>query len=203
MENLGLLDPRVFAAHVVWTNESEIALMAKRGIGVIHNPESNLKLASGFAPIPAMLRAGVSIGLGTDGAASNNDIDMWEAIRLTALIHKGTTLDPTTLPAKTVLRMATLGGAEALGLANKIGAIKEGLQADLIQVNFTAAHLTPVYDVVSHLVYAAKSEDVDTVIVDGQVLMSKGKVNTVNPQQIRREAIRIGKQIQAEFQRYK
>jgi 5-methylthioadenosine/S-adenosylhomocysteine deaminase len=199
LENLDFLEPRVFAAHVVWPNKSEIALMAQRGVGVIHNPESNLKLASGFAPVPAMLRAGIKVGLGTDGAASNNDLDMWEAIRLTALIHKGTTLDPTVLPAKTVLRMATLGGAEALGLANKIGAIKEGLQADLIQVDLTSAHLTPVYDVISHLVYAAKAQDVDTVIVDGKVIMSGRRVLTVDTEQIRREAIRIGKRIKAEL----
>lgn len=199
LENLGFLESRVFAAHVVWPNKSEIALMAKRGVGVIHNPDSNLKLASGFAPVPAMVKAGIKVGLGTDGAASNNDLDMWEAIRLTALIHKGKTLDPTTLPAKTVLRMATLGGAEALGLADKIGAIKVGLQADLIQVDLTQAHLTPLYDVISHLVYAAKAEDVDTVIVDGQVLMSKRKLLTVNPDQIRREAIRIGENIKAEI----
>ncbi|MBD2597963.1 amidohydrolase [Nostoc spongiaeforme FACHB-130] len=199
LENLGFLESRVFAAHVVWPNESEIALMAKRGVGVIHNPDSNLKLASGFAPVPAMVQAGIQVGLGTDGAASNNDLDMWEAIRLTALIHKGKSLDPTTLPAKTVLRMATLGGAEALGLADKIGAIKVGLQADLIQVDLTSAHLTPLYDVISHLVYAAKAQDVDTVIVDGQVLMSERQVFTVNTEQIRREAIRIGEQIQAEL----
>jgi 5-methylthioadenosine/S-adenosylhomocysteine deaminase len=199
LENLGFLEPRVFAAHVVWPNESEIALMARRGVGVIHNPDSNLKLASGFAPVPAMVQAGIQVGLGTDGAASNNDLDMWEAIRLTALIHKGTTLDPTTLPARTVLRMATLGGAEALGLADKIGAVRVGLQADLIQVDLTSAHLTPLYDVISHLVYAAKAEDVDTVIVDGKVLMSGRKVLTVDTEQVRREAIRIGEQIQAEL----
>ncbi|MCC5637110.1 amidohydrolase [Nostoc sp. CHAB 5844] len=199
LENLGFLEPRVFAAHVVWPNASEIALMARRGVGVIHNPDSNLKLASGFAPIPAMVQAGIEVGLGTDGAASNNDLDMWEAIRLTALIHKGTTLNPTTLPAQTVLRMATMGGAEALGLADKIGAIKAGLQADLIQVDLTSAHLTPLYDVISHLVYAAKAEDVDTVIVEGKVLMSRRKVLTVDTEQIRREAIRIGEQIQAEL----
>lgn len=173
--------------------------MAKRGVGIIHNPDSNLKLASGFAPVPAMVKAGVKVGLGTDGAASNNDLDMWEAIRLTALIHKGTTLDPTTLPAKTVLRMATLGGAEALGLADKIGAIKVGMQADLIQVDLTQAHLSPLYDVISHLVYVAKAGDVDTVIVDGQVLMARRKLLTVDPEQIRREAIRIGESIKAEF----
>ncbi|MHC5675340.1 amidohydrolase [Nostoc sp.] len=199
LENLGFLEPRVFAAHVVWPNASEIALLAKRGVGVIHNPDSNLKLASGFAPIPAMLKAGVKIGLGTDGAASNNTLDMWKAIRLTALIHKGTTLDPTAVPAKTVLRMATLGGAEALGLSDKIGAIKVGLQADLIQVHLQEPHLLPLYDVISHLVYAADAQDVDTVIVNGQVLMEKRQMLTVDPEKIRREATSIAQRIKAEF----
>ncbi|MBH8552953.1 amidohydrolase [Nostocaceae cyanobacterium CENA357] len=199
LENLGFLDPRVFAAHVVWPNESEIALMAKRGVGVIHNPDSNLKLASGFAPIPAMLKAGIKVGLGTDGAASNNVLDMWKAIRLTALIHKGTTLDPTAVPAKTVLRMATLGGAQALGLADKIGAIKTGFQADLIQVHLQEPHLLPLYDVTSHLVYAADAKDVDTVIVNGEVLMHKREMLTVDINKIRREVVSIGEKIKAEF----
>ncbi|MDM9380314.1 amidohydrolase [Chlorogloeopsis sp. ULAP01] len=199
LENLGFLEPRVFAAHMVWPNEDEIDLLAKRGVGVIHNPDSNLKLASGFAPIPAMLKAGVKVGLGTDGAASNNDLDMWEAIRLTALIHKGTTLNPTVVPAKTVLRMATLGGAEALNLADRIGAIKVGLQADVIQVQLTEPHLTPLYDVISHLVYAADAQDVDTVIVNGQVLMHRRKMLTVNPDQIRLEANSIAEKIKAEL----
>lgn len=199
LENLGFLDSRVFAAHVVWPNDSEIALMAKRGVGVIHNPDSNLKLASGFAPIPAMLKAGIKIGLGTDGAASNNDLDMWEAIRLTALIHKGTTLDPTAVPANAVLRMATLGGAEALGLADKIGAIKVGLQADLIQVQLQEPHLNPLYNVISHLVYAADAQDVDTVIVNGQILMHKREMLTVDPNKIRREVTYLAEKIKAEF----
>jgi 5-methylthioadenosine/S-adenosylhomocysteine deaminase len=199
LENLGFLDPRVFAAHVVWPNKSEIDLLAKRGVGVIHNPDSNLKLASGFAPIPELLKAGVKVGLGTDGAASNNVLDMWKAIRLTALIHKGTTLDPTAVPAGTVLRMATLGSAQALGLADKIGAIQEGLQADLIQVHLTEPHLLPLYDVVSHLVYAADAKDVDTVIVNGQILMHKREMLTVDINKIRREVISIGEKIQAEF----
>jgi 5-methylthioadenosine/S-adenosylhomocysteine deaminase len=199
LDNLGFLEPRVFAAHVVWPNQSEIALLAKRGVGVIHNPDSNLKLASGFAPIPAMLKAGVKVGLGTDGAASNNTLDMWKAIRLTALIHKGTTLDPTAVPAKTVLRMATLGGAEALGLSGKIGAIKVGLQADLIQVKLKEPHLLPLYDVISHLVYASDAQDVDTVIVSGKVLMEKRQMLTVDPERIRREAISIAQKIKAEF----
>lgn len=197
LENLGFLEPRVFAAHMVWPNESEIALLAKRGVGVIHNPDSNLKLASGFAPVPAMLKAGVKVGLGTDGAASNNTLDMWKAIRLAALIHKGTSLDPTTVPAKTALRMATLGSAEALNLADKIGAIKVGLRADVIQLQLTEPHLTPLYNVISHLVYAADASDVDTVIVDGQILMRERKMLTLDPDQIRIEANSIAENIKA------
>jgi 5-methylthioadenosine/S-adenosylhomocysteine deaminase len=124
---------------------------------------------------------------------------MWETIRLTALIHKGTTLDPTAVPGKTVLRMATLGSAEALNLADQIGAIKVGLRADLIQVQLTEPHLIPLYNVISHLVYATDAQDVDTVIVDGQILMHRRKILTVDPDKIRLEANSIAENIKAEL----
>jgi 5-methylthioadenosine/S-adenosylhomocysteine deaminase len=201
LENLGFLEPRVFAAHMVWPNQQEISLLAQRGIGVIHNPTSNLKLASGFSPVPAMLKAGVKVGLGTDGPASNNDLDMWEEMRLAALLHKGTTLNPTTIPATTALRMATLGGAEAIGLADRVGAITVGRQADLIQVRLGEPHQIPLYDVVSHLVYAIDSQDVDTVVVDGQVLMRDRKVLTIDIDRTRSEVVRIARKIEAQLQR--
>lgn len=128
-----------------------------------------------------MLAAGVAVGLGTDGAASNNNLDMWQEIHLAALIHKGVALDPTTMSAATVLRMATLGGAEAIDLGDRIGAITVGRQADLIQVRLNRAHLTPLYDVISHLVYAARANDVTTVVVDGHVLMRNSDVLTLDP----------------------
>lgn len=200
LENLGFLEPRVFAAHMVWPNQQEISLLAQRGVGVIHNPTSNLKLASGFSPVPAMLKAGVKVGLGTDGPASNNDLDMWEEMRLASLLHKGTTLDPTTVPATTALRMATLGGAEAIGLADRVGAITVGRQADLIQVRLGEPHQIPLYNIISHLVYAIDSQDVDTVIVDGQVLMRDRNVLTIDIDRTRSEVARIARQIAAQLQ---
>jgi 5-methylthioadenosine/S-adenosylhomocysteine deaminase len=197
LEAIGFLQPRIIAAHVVWPNEREIALLAQRKVGVIHNPTSNLKLASGFSPVPQMLAAGVAVGLGTDGAASNNNLDMWQEIHLAALIHKGVALDPTTMSAATVLRMATLGGAEAIDLGDRIGAITVGRQADLIQVRLNRPHLIPLYDVISHLVYAARADDVTTVVVDGHVLMRNGDVLTLDPSPIRTNARRIAREIAA------
>lgn len=197
LEAIGFLRPGIIAAHVVWPNEREIAILAQRKVGVIHNPTSNLKLASGFSPVPQMLAAGVAVGLGTDGAASNNNLDMWQEIHLAALIHKGVALDPTTMSAATVLRMATLGGAEAIDLGDRIGAITVGRQADLIQVRLNRAHLTPLYDVISHLVYAARADDVTTVVVDGHVLMRNSDVLTLDPSTIRTNARRIAREIAA------
>ncbi|MGE0254272.1 MAG: amidohydrolase family protein [Alphaproteobacteria bacterium] len=182
------LGRNVIAAHVVWADAPDIARLAATGTAVIHNPTSNLKLASGIAPIPEMLAAGVRVGLGTDGAASNNDLDMWEEMRLAALLHKGRTLDPTVMPAATVLRLATAGGAEAVGLGDHVGSLVPGKRADLLQVRLDAAHLTPLYDVVSHLVYAARAADVVTTVVDGKVLMRDGVVRTLDEAGVRAAA---------------
>jgi 5-methylthioadenosine/S-adenosylhomocysteine deaminase len=197
LDALGFLEPRIVAAHVVWPDAAEIAILAQRKVGVIHNPTSNLKLASGVSPVPQMLAAGVKVGLGTDGAASNNNLDMWQEMNLAALIHKAVALDPTTLPAATVLRMATLGGAEAIGLDARIGAITVGRQADLIQVRLDRPHLIPLYDVISHLVYAARADDVTTVVVDGKVVMLNGDVLTLDLRTIHAKARRIARQIAA------
>lgn len=195
LEDLGLLDPRLIAAHVVWADEAEVNLLAQRGVGVIHNPTSNLKLASGVAPIPAMLRAGVKVGLGTDGAASNNNLDMWREMHLAALIHKGVSLDPMVVPARTAVHMATLGGAQALGLGDQIGALTVGRRADLIQVRLTEPHLIPRYDIFSHLVYAARADDVDTVVVDGQIVMHGRRVLTLDEAAIRAGVARISNRV--------
>jgi 5-methylthioadenosine/S-adenosylhomocysteine deaminase len=197
LDAIRFLGPRIIAAHMVWPDATEIAILAKRKVGVIHNPTSNLKLASGVSPVPQMLAAGVKVGLGTDGAASNNNLDMWQEMNLAALIHKAVALDPTTLPAATVLRMATLGGAEAIGLDAQIGAITVGRQADLIQVRLNRPHLIPLYDVISHLVYAARADDVTTVVVDGTVVMRNGVVLTLDLPTIRTKARRIAKEIAA------
>jgi len=180
LESIDFFNGPTIGAHVVWPSESEIPILVKHRVAAIHNPTSNMKIASGFAPVPAMLAAGVPVGLGTDGAASNNDLDMWEEIRLAALIHKGHSLDPLTMPAATVLRIATSGGAEAIGLGKLVGAVTVGRRADLIQISLDAAHLVPLYDIASHLTYAVDAQDVQTVIVEGRVLMRNRKVLTLD-----------------------
>jgi len=146
-ESIGFLDGPTIAAHVVWPTDVEIPILVERKVGVIHNPTSNMKIASGIAPIAEMLQAGVRIGLGTDGAASNNDLDMWEEMRLAALLQKVDRMDPTVMSASTVLTMATSGGALAIGLGDSIGSIEVGKRADIIQVAFDDVHHVPTYDV--------------------------------------------------------
>ena len=182
--------------HVVWPEKSEIPILAAKKVGVIHDPASNMKTAAGISPVPEMLAAGVRIGLGTDGAASVNDLDLWKEMRLAALIHKGTNRDATLMPAATVLRMATLGGAEALGLENEIGSITAGKRADLIQVSLQSPRLAPLYDVVSHLIYVVDASDMVTTIVSGNILMRDGNILTLDGEKIRAAANEKARQIQ-------
>lgn len=193
--NQGLLKNKLIAAHVVHPTAEEIKLLVKYKVGVIHNPTSNLKTAAGIAPIPEMLEKGVRIGLGTDGAASNNDLNMWEEIRLAALIHKGVQYDATVMPAETVMHMATKGGAEAVGLDHLVGDLAVGKRADLIQVDLSGPHMTPLYDVISHLVYAVSASDVVTTIVDGNILMQDRKVLTLDAEEVREKANEIAVRI--------
>ncbi len=195
-ESIGFLDGPTIAAHVVWPTEAEIPILAERNVGVIHNPTSNMKIASGVSPVTEMLRAGVRVGLGTDGAASNNDLDMWEEMRLAAFLQKIDRMDPEVLSAQTVLTMATSGGAEAIGLRDQIGALGIGMKADLIQVSFNDVHFVPTYDVISHLVYVADEQDVATVIVDGKVLMREHVVLTVDTKRVTQEARALAHRIQ-------
>ena len=196
-ESIGFFEGPTIAAHVVWPTEDEISILAKRNVGVIHNPTSNMKIASGIAPITAMLDAGVHVGLGTDGAASNNDLDMWEEMRLASFLQKVDRMDPEVLPAMTVLSMATIGGATAIGLDDSIGSIEVGKQADIIQVAFEDVHHVPTYDVVSHLVYVTDEQDVASVVVDGQVLMREHELKTVDTNRIRKEATALAAEIQS------
>src|SRR5206468_7477811 len=142
------------AAHGVWVDEADIQILKKHGVGVSHNPESNMKLASGTAPVTRYLAAGVALGLGTDGAASNNDLDMFEAMRQASFLAKHAGRDPTAVPAQTALDLATIGGARALQMDRLIGSLEPGKRADLITVSMSAARQTPMYDPISHLVYA-------------------------------------------------
>ena len=184
LDSLGFLGPGVVAAHAVWVSEPEIAILKARGTSVSHNPESNMKLASGTAPVPQYLAADVAIGLGTDGAASNNDLDMFESMRTASLLHKLHTGDPRVVGARAALEMATIGGARALGLQQQIGSLEPGKRADLIAVSVAGARQTPMYDPVSHLVYVARGEDVRTTIVHGKVLMRTRKVSTLNERRV-------------------
>jgi len=197
LESIGFFDGPTIAAHVVWPTPGEIPILVRREVGVIHNPTSNMKIASGIAPMAEMLRAGVHVGLGTDGAASNNDLDMWEEMRLAAFLQKVDRMDPQVLPAATVLAMATRGGAEAIGMRGKIGEVRAGLRGDVIQVSFDDVHFVPTYDVISHLVYVADEQDVAAVVVDGKVLMKDGEFLTIDTARVRREANALAARIQA------
>ncbi|MEO1247532.1 MAG: amidohydrolase [Pseudomonadota bacterium] len=200
-DEIGFFDVPVIAAHVVWPSEDEIPILVERKVGVIHNPTSNMKIASGISPVADMLAAGVRLGLGTDGAASNNDLDMWEEMRLAAFLQKVDRMDPEALPAAAVLRMATSGGAEAIGLGELTGSLEAGKRADLIQVAFDDVHHVPTYDVVSHLVYVSDEQDVTSVVVDGAVLMRERELLTIDTERVRAEANALAASIQAELER--
>ena len=188
LEGLGFLGPGVVGAHGVWVSDADIQVLKMRNVGISHNPESNMKTASGGAPIPKYLRAGVSIGLGTDGAASNNDLDMFEAMRVAALLAKHESADPSTLSARTVLEMATIRGARALGMEGRIGSLEPRKRADLITVSVSGARQTPMYDPISHLVYVIHGDDVRNTMVNGKVLMRDRKVLTLDATAVIAEA---------------
>jgi len=184
MESLGLLSSSLIACHCVWLNEAEMDLLAQRGVKVVHNPESNMKLASGIAPVPELLGRGVPVGLGTDGCASNNNLDLFQEMDTAAKLHKVHRLDPTIMPAEVVLHMATLGGAKVLGMDKEIGSLEVGKKADVIILDLRRPHLQPIYNLISHLVYSATGADVRDVIIDGQLIMQNQKLLTLNEEEI-------------------
>jgi 5-methylthioadenosine/S-adenosylhomocysteine deaminase len=188
LEDQGVWGPRTLAAPGVWVSPSDMETLKAHGVAVSHNPESNMKLASGTAPVVDYLAAGITLGLGTDGAASNNDLDMFEAMRFAALLHKLVRNDPRVLPAQAVLDMATRNGAAALGLGDRIGSIEPGRRADVILVDTRGPRQTPMFDPVSHLVYVAHGDDVTTTIVNGKVLMRDRKVLTLDEAKVIAEA---------------
>ncbi|HQT25865.1 MAG TPA: TRZ/ATZ family hydrolase, partial [Burkholderiales bacterium] len=176
LSRLGLLGPNLIAVHMVHSSSEEIDLLANRGCHVAHCPASNLKLASGFAPVLDMMDAGINVGLGTDGAASNNRSDMFAEMRLAALLAKGMSGRADALPAKTVLEMATLNGARALGLDHEIGSLLPGKSADMVAVDMTGSEISPIYDPLSHLVYATGREHVSHVWIGGEIRISDGEL---------------------------
>ena len=197
LDSLGFLGPGVLAAHSIWVDDADIVTLKARGVGVAHNPESNMKLASGTASVSAFLRAGLAVGLGTDGAASNNDLDMFEAMRTAAMLHKLVTSDPRAVGARASLEMATIGGARALGMDKQIGSLEPGKRADVILVSMSSPRQTPMYDAMSHLVYTTRGDDVQTTIVNGKVLMRNRKVLTLNAPAVLGEARRWGDKVRA------
>ena len=201
LESIGFWGPRTIAAHGVWVTDDDIAILRRRGVGVAHNPESNMKLASGAAPVTKYLAAGVAIGLGTDGAASNNDLDMFEAMRQASFLAKLSTRDPTAVSAQTALDMATIGGARAIGMERSIGSLEAGKHADLITVSMTAPRQTPMYDPVSHLVYTTRGDDVRTTIVNGKVLMKDRQVRTLDRTRVIADANALAQKVRAAVRR--
>jgi 5-methylthioadenosine/S-adenosylhomocysteine deaminase len=188
LARIGFLGPREVFAHTIHLTEGEINLLKQNGIGSVHNPQSNMKLASGVAPLPQMMRAGVAVGLGTDGAASNNDLDMWEEMDTAAKLHKLTTGDPKTLPAEEALALATINGARALHMDSDIGSLEAGKRADIVVVDLDALNQTPRYNIYSHLVYATKAADVLTVVIEGRVVMRDRRLLTLNEALIKQKA---------------
>jgi cytosine/adenosine deaminase-related metal-dependent hydrolase len=192
-ESVGLLGPRTVLVHMVWLTPAEIDKLAATHTHVSHNPSSNSKLASGVCKVPLMLERGVNVALGCDGGPSNNDYDMIREMKLAAIIHKAVTLDPLIVPAESVLEMATINGARALGLEHEIGSLEVGKKADLVVIDLDRLHTTPSFNPVSTLVYAATGGEVDTVMVDGKIVVEKGQLLTMNEHEVKREANRHAK----------
>ena len=188
LERLNFWAPTTIAAHGVWVNDDEIALLKQREVGIAHNPESNMKLSSGTAPVMKYRQAGVSVGIGTDGAASNNDLDMFEAMRQAAFQQKLVSMDPTAITAAEALEMGTLGGARALGRGQRLGSLEVGKLADLIIVGMSKARQQPLYDPIAQIIYASRGDDVETTIVNGKVLMRDRKVLTMDEAAVLRDA---------------
>jgi len=198
LQSLGLLGADVVAAHCVWVDESDRKLLAAAQTGCVHNPSSNMMLASGVAHVPEMLAAGVRVGLGTDGpAGSNNDLDMVEEMDLAAKLQKISKMDPRALGAKEALEMATIEGARAIHMENEIGSLEPGKKADLIILGLDAPHSVPLYDVYSQTVYALKAGDIETAVIAGRVVFRNGRVLTLNERAIIAKAREYGKKVQA------
>ncbi|MBA2380447.1 MAG: amidohydrolase [Blastocatellia bacterium] len=188
LDKIGFLNDRVLAAHTVVLTDAEIDLMKAKNVGAAHCPQSNMKLASGVAPLPKMLAKDIAVGLGTDGAASNNDLNMWEEMDTAAKLHKVFTGDPTVVTALQVFEMATIRGARALKMETTIGSLEVGKLADIAIVDMDGLHQTPMYNIYSHLVYATKASDVRAVIINGKPVMIERKLLTLNEGDIKRDA---------------
>lgn len=200
LESLKFWAPVTIAAHAVWINPGEITLLKQRNVGVSNNPESNMKLSSGTAPVMGYRQAAVNVGIGTDGAASNNDLDMFEAMRQVAFQQKLITMDPTAISAPEALEMATIGGARVLGQHAKVGSLEPGKRADVIVVSMSKARQVPLFDPVAQVVYASRGDDVETTIVNGQILMRNRKVLTLDEARVLSDARAAAEQVRKAVQ---
>ncbi len=197
LAEIGFLSPNLIADHCVALSDNDIRLLKDFDVKVAHNPESNMKLASGVAPIPKLLEHGITVGIGTDGCASNNNLDLFQEMDTVAKLHKVHTLDPTVMNARTVVRMATIDGARVLGIGDIIGSLEAGKKADIIIIDTRRPHLIPLYNIYSHLVYAVMGSDVVTAIVDGRVLMEDRVLTTLDIDEVMAAVNRIAESIKA------
>jgi 5-methylthioadenosine/S-adenosylhomocysteine deaminase len=198
LHEVGLLGPRTLLAHCVHLRDDEIQLLKETGASVAHCPESNLKLANGVARLPDLLRAGVNVAIGTDGAATNNDLDMLGEMFTAAMIHKGVWGDPTCPKAEHVFELATVKAARAIGMAERLGSLEVGKLADIAILELDAPHLTPLYNVYSHLIYAANKNDVRSVFIHGKPVMLNRELQTLNEEEIKANVRRVAAQINSE-----
>jgi 5-methylthioadenosine/S-adenosylhomocysteine deaminase len=197
LEDLGVLDKRTIAAHCVHLSGEDIEIFTERGVSVGHNPQCNMKLANGVAPIQKFLDKGIPVGIGTDGVASNNDLDMFDELRTSALSQKLSTGNPSTLNARTVIEMATIMGARAIGMDDKIGSVEKGKKADLIILDLSRPHANPLYNVYSLITYSLRGSDVETVIVNGRVLVENRKLVTLDIERLYAKVGNIASQIRS------
>lgn len=195
LKKIGFLGEKVSIAHANWLEEKDIETLAEERTGVSHNPESNMKLATGVCPVPALIKKGVKVGLGTDGASSNNNLDLFGEMSTAARLHKLWNKDPACLKAREVVKMATIWGAEALGVGNLLGSLEPEKLADVILIDLNRPHLAPAYNLYSHLVYTAKSNDVETVIVDGKIVIEKGRCLSLDEEEVLKDAHEFSQQI--------
>ncbi len=195
LNSLGMFNFPVLAAHCVHLTEEDIAVLAKNKVSVVHNPESNMKLASGIAPVPEMLQAGIPVAIGTDGASSNNNLDMLQEMRSCAFLHKVNTFNPTAIPAYKALEMATLNGARALWMDKELGKIQPGYKADIVLISLQEAHMIPRYDIIANLVYSAQAADVQTVIINGKIIMEDRVIKTFDEKEVLQQAKEIAQRL--------
>ncbi len=191
LESLGILHDKFISAHSVHLSDNEIEIFKERNVKVAHDPQSNMKLSSGIAPVDRYIKKGITVGLATDGAASNNDLDMFEEMRTAALLHKVRTMDPEVMNAKAVVRMATIESAKVIGFDDIIGSLKVGKKADFIVISLESPHMQPIYDPYSHIVYTAKSSDVKWVFIDGKPLKKEGKLTFISDEEVREIGMKL------------